>query len=416
MKMRAFLLSVMRGENPLMFWLFLIHGFVSGFFTFRGLSLDAEGFMETAAFAVFAIGIGSLIFAFWHFAFLVLPTLKSPKQRVMGWTGILFGLGFIIWASCMPNLTAGAGRLAKEHHAKQSIVNYEEMRDLQFDNAMSVSGLAVILDGHHMRFDGYQNEEFAKGTFSGSRGGSGAVHLSLKSVRDRMESMRDLASDHVRLASDEYDKASDSIAEMRRMMNLDKPLSERSRLIAIESDRAFKAITAMNPKTLAVSFERMAKSLPDELVVPRTLSRNSGVAKAQTEAIGRLKEDIKRTARAIGDPSAEIIKASAIAVTRFEPMSGSKAARTYWQQFTPHLIAAFALDMFPLCILLFLTASLGFKSEKEIATIELKNMTVQELYRAIAMRDILQAPHLDPRGIEHLKSSMIGHHKDGDES
>jgi len=228
--------------------------------------------------------------------------------------------------------------------------------------------------------------------------------------------MADLSRNHVTTASESYDAASKSIGEMRAIVLTDKSLSERSRLVAKESDKAFKALTAMNPKNLAESFLRTAQSLPDELVVPQTLSRNADIAEKQAKAIVRLREDIARTATNISDTATDIITDSDIALERFEPMSASKTARIYWQEYAPHLIAAFAIDLFPLCILLFLTATMGVKSEQEIAVMEFKAMTLEQIYRASLAKDIIRNPALNPRGIELLTSAMVGDLDNGDQS
>lgn len=413
--MIRFYLDIVTGKDLRFSLILLILAFASGYFTFRGLAIDASGFFEYAACSVFAIASGVMIFLFWTYALILVPRYKQVRKIVVAWIVVVFGVFNILGTSSFLNGVGIVGDDALEDHTRAYVVSVEDALDRSYQRSLLVAGASLDLKAHHSRYDGFATSEFARGAFSQSSGGTGAVHRSLVSTAGRLGGLSEIADAYLEEAEAQHALATAQLVEMRRIELLELPLEERMRMIGPHSDIVQQALAKMDTSMFAALLTRAATILPTELEVPQRLSRNTQVAQKQAEAIARLKSDLARTSQSLASLADTLVTGSDdIGLKRFKAISAAKALLHHWDQYIPNIIAAVAIDLAALPVLLFFSLALSGKSEADIRIEKFKNTRLEDLEDAKLAAEYLRSRKLSSRETEDLTHSRFDSSNDGE--
>ena len=96
--MEKLIADYVAGRTALITRLLFIIAASSALFTFKGASIDAEGFSDVAQASVFAIAGGAAIFGFWHVILKIIPRLSTPGSRTLAYS---LSIPFLLLIVCL---------------------------------------------------------------------------------------------------------------------------------------------------------------------------------------------------------------------------------------------------------------------------------------------------------------------------
>lgn len=390
--------------------LFILAG-ASALFTFKGASIDAEGFSDVAQASVFALAGGAAIYGFWYVILKVIPSLETHFSRMLAYTLSIPFLILIVCLSGFLNVAGLAGEEALEVHIAEYINDAERRVDDAFQGAMIVSGVSADIRSEIARYEQAAASELNSGAYSGS-GGPGAVVNALNAVRGRFITLGHEADEYISQAEALGDKARSRLEKIRKIASSDKALHIRTRDIARESDALRADLARLDVSHFAEALGRMLSALPREVDLQASFSANPAVARRQHAALDKVREDIEFSAGKMSGflqgPSAS----PTIRVEGFERISAIKAVLVYWDNFLPYWAGGIALDLFPMAIVIFLSIAISSKTAHELAIIRVLNRPVGDVLDLKIIEDAVRQSRADPRAIDSLREHVLGleHH------
>lgn len=410
-----FLVKIRGGNTEEIFFVLLLIAIGSAYFSFAGMAQNSTSFLDTAGASIFGVLSGCAIWLIWYVAFRVIPSLTTRKFMMMAWTVLFFAMAMIFWLSSALNATAFRGKQAVELHAKHSIVLMQEGFERVSMMTDKLNGLVADLEANRERFHQAGEEEFRIGPYSGSPG-RGAIEGTMRTIGDRFEHSRKVTQDFL----DESDRAARrvnvAITEIREIQNSSRSAAERQQKVFALADTIRSDIRKMDGRVLAAAISRSLVSLPKEVDLRVTLSRNPVVARRQKLGLERLRGDLNNSILPIIQYADEIANADPIIIEPFEAITPSDAVLKYWYAFKPQWVAAMALDMSPMIALIFLTIALRTKSEKELEEDDILSTPLGVFLRVKALEDLFRTMRLDQDQARSLQNRALGNSKnDGEE-
>lgn len=403
-----FILDIRAGNiAPILFVLTLI-AIGSAYFSFSGMAQDSKTFLDTAGASIFGVLSGCAIWLVWYVAYRVIPSITLSKMMAFAWTVLICAMVMIFWLSSALNATAFRGKQAVELHAKYSITAMQEGFETISAMTLKLTGLAADLEAKRDRFYQSSDEEIRSGPYSGSRG-TGAVQGTMRTIGDRFEQSRKVTQDFLDEADRITVRVNTAIEKMRRIQSSDAPMAERQDKIMAVADSARDDIRKMDGRIIAASIARSLQTLPAEVDLRVTLSRNPAVAALQKQGLSRLRDDLDNTALPIIQYANEIAESDAVVIEPFEAITPSRAVLKYWDSFIPQWVAALALDMSPMIALIFLTLALNAKSKKELEEDATLSIPLGVVLRVKALEELSRTMRLDQDHARSLQNRALGY-------
>lgn len=405
---QLFLIKIRSGEIGEILFILTLISIGSAYFSFAGMALDSTGFLDTAGASIFGVLSGAAIWLIWYVAYRVIPSLTSRKLMMMAWTILVLAMMMIFWLSSALNATAFRGKQAVELHIKHSIVMMQESFEKVSAATLKLKGITATSEDNRERFYSASDEEFRSGPYSGSPG-RGAIEGTMRTIGDRFENTREMTQDFLDEADIITLRVNTAIEQMRNIQKSDLPLIERQNKIMAIADKTRDDIRKLDGRVLAQAISRSLSTLPSEVDLRVTLSRNRAVAARQKQALKRLRGDLEITARPIIDYADEIANADPVIIEPFETVTPSQAVLRYWYAFIPQWVAAMALDMSPMIALIMLTMALKSKSEKELEEIEILSTPMGTVLRVKALEELTRTARLNQDQARALQNRALGY-------
>ena len=269
----------------------------STFFTFKGASIGADTFDETAAASVFAIASGIAIYAFWIFVFRSIPEWETRRDKLRGLSIVGGGMLFIIALSSTYNVVGiDKGAVLTHHQVLYTDSLAIELAEIVEANKVIESREADIRQGE-VRYRGLAGNEL-KGSVSGT-GGKGAVYHALLGTAGRLNGLLGEIDGFQKTAELTAKAARTRLERMRAVTNSSKPFAERNRMIKAESDLFRADLAKLDAQALNESVARAIAGLSSEVDIVSNFSRNKATEKLQREAVERLRREISKTAASL---------------------------------------------------------------------------------------------------------------------
>lgn len=409
--MEKLIADYVAGRTALITRLLFIIAASSALFTFKGASIDAEGFSDVAQASVFAIAGGAAIFGFWHVILKVIPRLSTPGSRTLAY---LLSIPFLLLIVCLSgflNVAGLAGEEALEVHIAEYINSAERRVDEAFQSAMIVSGVSADIRSEVSRYEYAAASELNSGAYSGS-GGPGAVVNALNAIRGRFITLSHEADEYLSQAESLGEKARARLEKIRKIASSDKALHIRTRDISRESDALRADLARMDVSNFAEALERMLSALPREVDLQASFSANPTVAQRQRAALDKVREDIDFSGRKMSGFLQGASASPTIRVEGFERISAVKAVLVYWDNFLPYWAGGIALDLFPMAIVIFLSIAISSRTSHDLALIRIMNRRVGDVLDLKVIEDAVRQSRSEPRTIDSLREHMLGleHH------
>lgn len=381
---------------------------VTGFFSFKGLSANAETFSDVATASVFAIGTGIAFFGFWDVVFRSAPEWDTMEDKLKGLSITGVGMAFILALSSTYNVVGVDGGDIMSFH--QSIYIEEladERAEIENENA-SLAAFEAEIRQASARYRALADSEQSGGTLSGS-GGTGAVYSALVSTADRLEGLLAEVSAFRAKAAQIDDTARRRLDRMRAIINSTKPFAERDRLLKTEADKLRSDFASLNASALNDAIARTVEGLSSEVALVANFSGNAGTEARQREAIERLQAEIANTAASLNAAFAPSASEEDDQETfpAYNPISPSGAVREYWPQLVPQWSGGVAMDAIPLALLAFILLSLSARPRKELEQEALLETPVGELVRYELIWELLKRDPSTPERVESLQRNAF---------
>ena len=405
--MEKLIADYVAGRTALITRLLFIIAASSALFTFKGASIDAEGFSDVAQASVFAIAGGAAIFGFWHVILKIIPRLSTPGSRTLAYSLSIPFLLLIVCLSGFLNVAGLAGEEALEVHIAEYINSAERRVDEAFQSAMIVSGVSADIRSEVSRYEYAAASELNSGAYSGS-GGPGAVVNALNAIRGRFITLSHEADEYLSQAESLGEKARARLEKIRKIASSDKALHIRTRDISRESDALRADLARMDVSNFAEALERMLSALPREVDLQASFSANPAVAQRQRAALDKVREDIEFSARKMNGflqgPSAS----PTIRVEGFERISAIKAVLVYWDNFLPYWAGGIALDLFPMAIVIFLSIAISSKTSHELSIIRMMNRRFSDVFDIKIIERAMRYSRNDLDTIHSIYNQLLG--------
>lgn len=334
----------------------------STFFTFKGASIGADTFDETAAASVFAIASGIAIYAFWIFVFRSVLEWETRKDKVRGLSIVTVGLLFIIALSSTYNVVGIDKGAVLTHHQALYIDSLAlEMADILEANN-ELEGKEAEIRQNKSRY-GTLAENELKGSVSGT-GGKGAVYHALLGTAGRLNGLLGEINSFQITADAAAKAARTRLERMRAIQSSSRSFVARDRMIKTESDLLRADFVEMDSKALNDGVSRTISGLAGESDLVSSFSRDKGTEQLQREAIERLQDEISKTATSLDNAFAQNVDEDE-GFPAYRPISPTRAVLKYWPQIIPQWSGGIALDTTPLALLAFVLLSLGARPREE---------------------------------------------------
>lgn len=382
---------------------------VTSFFSFKGLSADAETFSDVATASVFAIGTGIAFYAFWEFTFRSAPEWETFQDKLKGLGIVGAGMAFILALSSTYNVVGVDGGDVLAFH--QSIYVEEladERAEIEDDNTILAALEAEIRQGE-ARYRALGESERNSGTLSGS-GGTGAVYSALVGTADRLAGLLSEVTAFRARAAQIDQTARQRLDRMRAIVNSSEPFAVRDRLLKTESDKLRSDFASLDASGLNDAIARTVSGLSSEVDLVANFSANSGTEARQRQAIGRLQTEIANTAASLNTAFAPAAGdgEDEEAFPAYVPISPTGAVREYWPQLLPQWSGGIAMDAMPLALLAFVLLSLGAQPRKVIEQKVLLDTPVSELLQRELLWELLKRDPSDPERVKTLQRTLFG--------
>lgn len=409
--MEKLIADYVAGRTALITRLLFIIAASSALFTFKGASIDAEGFSDVTQASVFAIAGGAAIFGFWHVILKIIPQLSTPGSRALAYALSIPFLVLIVCLSGFLNVAGLAGEEALEVHIAEYINVAERRVDDVFQSAMIVSGVSADIRSEISRYELAAASELNSGAYSGSIG-PGAVVNALNAIRGRFITLSHESDEYLSQAESLGEKARARLEKIRKIASSGKALHIRTRDISRESDALRADLARMDVSNFAEALERMLSALPREVGLQANFSANPAVAERQHAALNKVRDDIEFSGRKMSGFLQGVSASPAIKVEGFERISAVKAVLVYWDNFLPYWAGGIALDLFPMAIVIFLSIAISSRTSHDLALIRIMNRRVGDVLDLKVIEDAVRQSRSEPRTIDSLREHMLGleHH------
>ena len=353
------------------------------------------------------------IFLFWDIALKVLPSLKTRPEKVLALANTLCGCALIFFLSCVFNVAGMTGKDALEKHVSVYVGSLEEVVDERFRQSQLVDGLGVDVRGEAIRYKRAAESEFTSGVYSG-QGSKGAVFNALNSIGGRLERVADETDKFTRERERLGRHARSQLEKIRKIASSDKPLNERMRQIARESDELRADLVRMDPRQLAESVARTLDALPGEVDLQSDFSGNAQVAEQQEAALTKIREDIERSSDKLGSFIEKATSNDVPQIKSFDQIRAVRAVIVYWQNYIPFWVGGIVLDIAPLAVVFFLMIAVNARTPQEIAITRILGLRVRDLVDAQVAAGAIRSGAADPAMLKAIFRFLLGEEKPDD--
>lgn len=381
---------------------------VTSFFSFKGLSADAETFNDVATASVFAIGTGVAFYAFWDFTFRSAPEWETIEDKVKGLGIVGAGMAFILALSSTYNVVGVDGGSIMSFHQGIYVEELADERAKIEDGNTVLTALEADIRQGEARYRTLAESEKGGGTLSGS-GGTGAVHSALVGTADRLGGLLSEVTAFRERAVQIDETARRRLDRMRAIINSSDPFAKRDRDLKTEADRLRSDFASLDAEALSDAIARTVSGLSSEVELVANFSNNTGTEARQRAAIERLRSEIANTAASLNAafaPSA-IEEENDEVFPAYVPISPTGAVREYWPQLLPQWSGGIAMDAMPLALLAFALLSLNARPRKVVDREALLETPVSELIRLELIWAMLQRDPSKPERVDKYERTLF---------
>lgn len=381
---------------------------VTSFFSFKGLSADAETFNDVATASVFAIGTGITFFAFWDFSFRSISEWQTTEDKVKGLGIVGAGMAFILALSSTYNVVGVDGGDIMSFHQGIYVEELADERAKIDDENSSLEAFEAEIRQSTARYRTFATSEKEGGTLSGS-GGTGAVYSALVGTADRLDGLLSEVTAFRARAAQIDETARRRLDRMRAIVNSSDPFAKRDRLLKTEADRLRSDFASLDADALSDAIARTVSGLSSEVELVANFSNNAGTEARQRDAIERLQSEIANTATSLNAAFApsENEERDDEVFPAYVPISPTGAVREYWPQLLPQWSGGIAMDAMPLALLAFALLSLNARPRKVIEREALMETPASELIKHELIWAMLKRDPSNPDRVDQYESTLF---------
>ncbi|MDW3098630.1 MAG: hypothetical protein R8J41_11080 [Alphaproteobacteria bacterium] len=372
---------------------------VTGYLTYAGASMEADGFLEKAGVSVFAIGSTAALMLFWRACWRIVPRLDSVSAQLAAALTISAGLAVTFNLSTVHNATYLSGGEGLELHLEAHIARQEVAGDAAQANANQIKGIAAALRVQSDDYAAKALSELTQGAYTGSPG-KGAVYFALLGVKSRIDALLREVDRFLVEAEQAATRAQQSLIKMRDAKHGDHPYQDRVTHVSTLSDDLRRNAADLDPSNLGTMVEQTLASVPKELELYQQLSSNGQLARRQEAALIKLRGDTTATTSVLRSIAGDIAETGPVGFKPFERITPTQSLYMYWQSFVPAIMGGVALDLSPLFLLLFTTIWRVSKTREQMQAEMILGQSLEEVAcgvvgsqftRTVSMSPALQA-------------------------
>lgn len=321
----------------------IIIAIVSAVMNFAGFStvLPNDLFQLSLA-ALTSVGVFTLLYGFWDFAFYTMPTLQKSNHRLLGWGVMAVGGVFILGISAYWNIIALAGVELQKITLHKTVLTAEQSLSAAISQSGAYKKLPPQVMALSVSVGKLAKGEVESGAISG-RAGKGGVSKTLYQIKGKVDAVNTL----LQLATKEVDKLSfqgqTCLLEMRAAIGS----QNSSEGVSASVDCVNKTIAGLNNQAVAEQAAQALSAITQGIVIPTSIK-----TKSQRDTVSRILLGIQDQANGIA-AFAALIKTSAGKFVSNERPNIMEAVLIHWKSIIPTIATAVAIDLLPVLLLIF---------------------------------------------------------------
>src|SRR3954447_19294771 len=355
----------------------------AGVYTYLGVRELLNGSPTTVFFAavIYSVAVSVGIYAFWVFLMQFMPHVTGRGGRSLMFGCMALGSPMIRAMSSWLNASAPAGAAAIQQHLAITVQNYTRDLDTANTNAIAAQGLLPDIQLASSRFAKLAEAERA-GSLTGTSG-SGTVVQLLTQMSGQLDSLGQEVQASGKRVSALYEQGSKNLAKMRELISDRGPIASRSAAFATESLALMGVIANLQQPSVAPAVKRAAASLSSGFIAPAAGGRSADLADRQTAVVGKVESSIAAQAASLSDAAEKILATPRVEPARFQAMSPAEAVLRYASDFIPSWAGAISIDLMPAVLVLILCVVHAAIRREGLPAVSASSMTAGELVAAL---------------------------------
>ncbi|MEQ8228188.1 MAG: hypothetical protein RIA64_08890 [Rhodospirillales bacterium] len=373
---------------------------VSGYFTYQGAAMMLGSPNELSLSAlVYASGVTSLIFVFWHYVLHIVPRMETLKTRLQAMSVLALGSIFIIALSSWMNVMALAGNGAQDASLRNVAGKAEITLRQAADQTTELDSIRDELSITANRYESLARSEIERGTLTGAAG-RGRVSESLLSSKATIDRLIRTLETNAANRQEAIEKAKASLLRMDAIIDDSLAMEDQAQAFKTELGTFANIVANLSVNGDAEAVSRSMRALASQTGL-FAASGNQSLAKTQADVIARISEELAQTGERIAQAADEVARTEAASAPTFSRMSTAKAVFLYAGDLVPYWAGGIGMDLMPvalvlLLMLLFVTTRQPEPTDPDVAKMPFGD--VQKLFfelermRQVSDQDAL-APH-----------------------
>lgn len=330
----------------------------TAYFTYSGAEMvlvaEGGGLMERSAALVYAVGVSSMMYLFWHHAMRIVPSLPTLRQWSLGMGVSLVGAVAILGISSWLNVLAMGGAQAQKIQFINTLTQYEQTTDAFLARMGAAASFRANLVQAEAELNGWAEREATTGAVSGYAG-TGTVHAALTGTAGQMDSL--VRTLDAALAEGERlgEQARASLAQLREIAGSRQPVAARVSAFADESDRLRSTLLAIGNLGIADALARELGRAAGSIGALTPSAGSATIAQAQSEALAQVQQIMSEITLPLAEDARDMSTLPMPDLPENTRLSTVRAVWVHAGDLVPYWAGGIGLDLMPLVLILFLS-------------------------------------------------------------